>query len=532
MQNGPVNRLLVICLDSADKDLIQKWTDENELVTFKNLFETAAWGYVKNPEGTEAGSLWPTFYTGVMPGRHGHYDDFKYFDAASYDYAFYQPSDMAFDPIWTILSRSNRRVAVIDTPYTQLDQNINGVHLMDWGSHFKGITGTGDIKSTPPQLAEEIVARFGSDPFGTQGCDSVRPRKAGFKKFGEALVDRVERKAALTAYILEKEDWDFALTVFSEPHCVGHQCWHLHDPSHPQHDESLREAIGDPIRDVYIAIDKALSGLLDRVNKDTNVIVLCSHGTGPFYSGSILLDQILLRIEGIAPPVKREWLVETLRRWWHLAPHTIRNTLMPVRNLILERRFTTTVRPKITSRKYFEIFNNNATGGVRVNLVGREAHGIVQPGAKFNAICDRLTKELLAIINVDTGEPLVEKIYRTSEVYDGEMVDHLPDLLVQWNRSGPIECVSSPSIGTVQKRHRTWRTGDHTNEGIVFGLGPSMVAGPIDGTISIADFAATIAGMLGVELPGVDGKPIHFGGKDGQPDKRAPKRKSAPAGSN
>ena len=529
MQNGPVNRLLVICLDSADKDLIRKWTDENVLVTIKNLFETAAWGYVKNPEGTEAGSLWPTFYTGVMPGRHGQYDDLKYFNAASYDYAFYQPSDLTFDPIWTVLSRANRRVAVIDTAYTYLDRNINGVHLMDWGSHFKGVTGTGDVQSMPPHLAKEITARFGTDPFGPKGCDSQRPRKAEFKKFGEALVDRVERKEALVAHILDQERWDFALAVFSEPHCVGHQCWHLHDPSHPQHDKSLRDAIGDPMRDVYVAVDQALSRVLDRVDKDTNVIVLCSHGTGPFYSGSVLLDQILLRLEGIAAPVKREWLVETLRGWWHHAPHAIRSALMPVRRLILEQRFATTVRPKNTTRKYFEIFNNNATGGVRINLAGREAYGIVQPGAEFDDICDWLTQELLAIVNIDNGQPLVEKIYRTSEVYRGELVNNLPDLLVQWNRTGPIDCVSSSSIGTVRHRYRTWRTGDHTNKGLVFGLGPSMVAGPIEGIISIADFAPTIASMLGVMLPGVDGKPMQFGGKDGQPDKRAPKRRPAPA---
>ena len=49
--NGGRSHLLVIGLDAADKDLIERWAASGDLPTFKTLQDAAAWADVKNRVG-------------------------------------------------------------------------------------------------------------------------------------------------------------------------------------------------------------------------------------------------------------------------------------------------------------------------------------------------------------------------------------------------------------------------------------------------------------------------------------------------
>ena len=108
---------------------------------------------------------------------------------------------------------------------------------------------------------------------------------------------------------------------------------------------------------------------------------------------------------------------------------------------------------------------NGATGGIRINLKGREANGIVEPGAEYEAVCAELTRDLMEVINPDTGKPLVAAIRRASELYEGPYFDRMPDLLVEWNRDGLIARATSPKIGMVVDPNPNLRTGDHRPDG-------------------------------------------------------------------
>src|SRR4030095_12019179 len=66
-------KVLFIALDAASKDLIGQWSDEGLLPTFRHLRESARWGATHNAPGIYAGSVWPSIWTGVTPGRHGCY---------------------------------------------------------------------------------------------------------------------------------------------------------------------------------------------------------------------------------------------------------------------------------------------------------------------------------------------------------------------------------------------------------------------------------------------------------------------------
>jgi predicted AlkP superfamily phosphohydrolase/phosphomutase len=140
-----------------------------------------------------------------------------------------------------------------------------------------------------------------------------------------------------------------------------------------------------------------------------------------------------------------------------------------------------------------------------VNLIGREPEGKVAQGKEFDLVCSELTRDLMDIVNVQTGKPIVRRVIRTAEMYHGDYLDHLPDLLVEWTNDAPIFGISSNKIGEIRGEYRYCRSGEHTPHGLFIVKGPSIPPGQLDRTVSILDFAPTLTAMLGVQLPDTDG---------------------------
>ena len=138
----------------------------------------------------------------------------------------------------------------------------------------------------------------------------------------------------------------------------------------------------------------------------------------------------------------------------------------------------------------------------------------------MDALCTQLEHDLLDLRDLTTGKPLVSAVVRTRDVYQGEHLDVLPDLLVEWNpeivlgtatagRSGTGRIrIGSDKIGVIEGENRYCRTGEHRPEGFFVAVGGGITPGRVERTISIVDFAPTITAMLGVPLPDVDGRPI------------------------
>jgi predicted AlkP superfamily phosphohydrolase/phosphomutase len=506
-----LTRLLIIGLDAMDKDLIQRWAAAGKLPAFRRILEQSIWGETKNPIGLEAGGVWPGFYTGVSPARHGMYYAFLRFVAENYEQRIFRQDDFTAETFWDRLSSEGLRFAVFDAPYTFRSEKINGVHVVDWGTHAPmewPHTGVNAFKTTPVDLAGEIEQGFGRDHIGND--DFVKLRTVDdYRGFRQDLIDRIKNKTDIARHLLGRGGWDCVLTVFHEAHAIGHRCWHLHDSSHPLYDPAIREAVGDPLEDVYIALDRAVATLLEDVGPQTNTLLFASHGMGPNYTATRLLDQILLRIEGFEIPQRRQSVMRALHQVWDWTPRPLQEVLAPARAKIwqngIKRHFIEADRSK---RKCFEVTNNGATGGIRLNVIGREPRGLVRPGEEFDALCQLLSEDLLSIVDVVSGKPLVKRVIKTADAYCGPRLPDLPDLLIDWNREAPISRIRSPKIGTMEQVYQLNRTGDHRPRGAFFATGPAFGPRRLNELTSVNDFAPTIARLLGTSLAGTDGVPI------------------------
>lgn len=488
-------RLLFLAADALDADLVRRWAGDGTLPTFRRLLDTAAWGLTDNPPGLYVGAVWPSFWTSVSPARHARYC-YEQLRPGTYEFVRIHPTDTQAPPFWDALGRAGRRLAVIDVPKSCLSALPGGVHVVDWGTHDPDYDGP---VTSPPSLAAELVAKYGRDEVGN--CN-VHGRAGEYARLRDQLRARIERKTRMILDTLDGGDWDALLAVFSESHCAGHQCWHLHDPTHVRHDASLAARIGDPIRDVYVAIDAALGRIIERAGAAADVIVLGSHGMRSHYDATFLLDRMLRRIEKPRRAPRSPGAQNAIaKRLWMLAPAGVRTLLRPFKEPVKAR-----VDPNaLSARRCFAVPNNDVHGAVRINRAGREPAGRVAR-AEFDATCRSVQQDLLAFTNLDTGEPVVRRVWRIDEVYRGPNVHHLPDLIVEWNRDHPVSRVHSEKTGEITGTYTKCRTGDHSERGIFFAAGPGAVAGQVNDAVSIMDFGPTIAERLGMTLDDVDGR--------------------------
>jgi predicted AlkP superfamily phosphohydrolase/phosphomutase len=490
--------VLFIGLDGCDPTLARTWAAEGLLPVTRALFERGMCGETQNPPGLFVGAVWPSICTGVSPARHGWYSD-PQLRSGSYDfYNTNHPDFIRREPFWHALGRAGRRVAAIDFPHTQAVP-LNGIQVVEWGAHDPVVA----FQTWPPGLASELVQRFGTHPV-EGNCDLYRKHNSLERLHGD-LLRAVEAKADLVIHLLGREAWDFFGTVFCESHCVGHQCWRVHDPQHPQHDRAEAERMGDPVRDVYVALDRALGRILAAADPSATVVVLWSHGMGPHYDGNHLLEEVLYRWDVGPRRVQLRQVVHPIRAPLGRLKRRLLGQLLPTSNRLGEPSHR---NPHFARRRCWAVPNYSVCGAIRINLVGREPHGRIRPGRECAALVEELRADLLRLVDPDSGAPLVRDVYRVTDHYAGESLDELPDLIVEWRREREIGAAYSERTGVVRLAYDGQRTGDHTPRGCFAITGPGVQPGRLAATIDSVDLAPTMAAWLGVALNDVDGRPL------------------------
>ncbi len=247
-----------------------------------------------------------SFFTSVTPARHGRYFHTQ-LRRGGYDYEPFQPKALKRAPFWQALSDAGLRVSVMDVPKAPEAGSFNGAQVFDWGTHDPE---SEHIRAFPAKLGDGIPARYGQDPVGR--CDLAERDSAGLMRLRDSLCERAGIRARIIKDILAESDSDLTLAVFSESHCAGHQFWHLHDPTHPNHDPELAARTGNLLKDVHVALDRAVGEVLAGLDPATIVILFTSHGMGAHYDGTFLLKEIVNRLQ-TAPATTRQKTVQGLR---------------------------------------------------------------------------------------------------------------------------------------------------------------------------------------------------------------------------
>ena len=517
-------RVLLIGLDAGDRELIEQWEREGLLPTISRMRASGTWATLQTTAEIVHVSAWPSIFTGTAPDKHGLYH--AYVMQPGQQTPTRPRPDLCPVPfIWKTLDDHGKRCIVMDAFLTCPLQNFSGVQMVDWGSW----TWFWQQTILPSSLAKEITARFGPYPAEDHSKVGMTP-PPDCKGFRDRLLAAVAKKTEVAKWLMTTQDWDFFLVVFGESHPAGHYFWHFHDSAYPAHPKSGAEDLRNALRDVYIALDRAVAELLKEVDKETIVCLVSGDGMGPNYSGSHLLSQLLERMRllndadgGGSTKSKeasgargRRDLLATLRG---LIPKSLRvaisRTLLPrsVKEKLSMRWKTAGIAWERT--RAFPIENANE-GYVRINLKGREPQGTVQPGEEYQSLCHTLVESASTMVNPANGRRATHAVYKTDELYHGPCRDHMPDVIISWD---PKTCVttelSTESWGLLRSEHpgygvTPYYTGNHRPNAFMAVVGPGVGPGLVLEGASILDLAPTVLARFGIAAPAhMDGRVLN-----------------------
>ncbi len=487
-------RTAVIGFDACDPAVAAGLMADGRMPHLASLVERGRRRSLVPPYGLYVGSIWPSLATGCGPAIHGIYS-WRQFVPGAYATRRMQPAEAGGVPMWESLSHAGAKVAIVDVPLSAPARELNGLQIVDWGSHDRWLP-------TTSVGAGEVMDGRSQHPIEVRCDHTARTKSPAFMV--NALLEGAKAKGDLSLDVLRRDTWDLFFTVFSESHCAGHHLWKHHDQNHVAHDPEAAIALGgDPLLDVYSELDAQLGRLLEEL-EDATVFVVLSHGFVPHYGGEHILAEALLRIENsIAPTPATRALSGAAHRAGHWAAKKVRSQLAGG-------------DPSLASldgaRAFFQVPNNERFAGIRLNVAGREPQGFIDPSAPAGMeLVGQLEAELLALRCPDSGRQLVADVIRVDDHHRGARRAHLPDLLVDWEWSKPIDAATSPTIGLVTGRYDGPRTGDHQPAGEVVVVQPGGGSASEDGggAIRIEDLAPTIAATLDQSLVGVEGMAIN-----------------------
>jgi len=286
--------------------------------------------------------------------------------------------------------------------------------------------------------------------------------------------DFYEEREKIFFHCLNRTRKGVLALVFDHTDRIQHTFFRCLDPSHPLYKSKEAEKYRDAIEQVYVQADALLAKVLSKLGRRDVLFVMSDHGFKSFRRGINL----------------NSWLQQ--------------NGYLACKNGSGSEEMFKDVDWSKT-RAY-------ALGlsGIYLNIKGREAKGIVEPGQAAELrkeICAKLT----GLKDPDTNEVAVLKAYDSHQHLSGPYVENAPDVLVGYNEGFRMDWEGT--LGKVGSRvfldnTKSW-SGDHC-------IDPEKVPGVLFSNLKfekseawIGDLAPTILRIFDLKVPAyMDGSPI------------------------
>lgn len=496
-------RVFVVGLDGATFDLIRPWAEAGHLPTLAHLMRAGTWGELRTTVPPMTGPAWTSFMTGQNPGRHGIFD-WVARRPAGYDMMPLSARDRRAPSLWALAGQAGRRVCVFNVPMTYPPEPVNGILV----AGLPAPAARPDI-ACPPHIYEEMLHLVGDyilypDP-GQAYSDS------GIDAFLGRLYRCTDDRIRILEHFRRKEPWDLSMLVFSGTDAIQHALWKYMDPTHPQYDRARAARYGDAILRFYQRMDTWLGTVLDELEDDTILMLMSDHGAGPFHKfihvNNWLMREGLLRLR-TTPRARAKRLLFSLG----FTPMQVYNLLMRL-GLGAFKREVVRGRGQGLLRALFlsfaevdwphtRAYSLGNVGQIFLNVRSREPLGCVTPGAEYEQVRATIMRRLAELRDPDTGERVVEEVFRREEVYDGPFLDRAPDILflprnLEYFGFGEYEFGSNQVIEPVTRGI----SGTHRMNGILLLAGQPIRAGQHIQGAQIVDLAPTILHLLGLPVP-------------------------------
>ncbi len=490
--------LVILGLDAGDPSFIQRWAQEGYLPMIASIMERGCWGRTGGPELISEHGAWVSLFSGISRSQHGYYY-FRQLKPGTYDLETVTGLDIEAPPFWSYLCGRDKKIAVIDVPDSQPLFGLPGIQLANWATHNNWDPHRFSTASEPLALLQEVRRDFGPRLVTIEKSDSTFDED---RQIYNQLLEQVEKKGALCRHLLVRDRFDLVVIVFAESHVANHQFWQYHQEAQDCA-KAVEGELTHAIRNVYQAIDREISLLLAQLPRESNIFIVSSVGMEDEYPTTGLIEAFCRQLGYQASPEARSVSFRPIELVRRLVPEAWRIALS--RHLPREKRerlLGDQFRSGTDWRKTTAFaIPASYTSFLRVNLRGRESAGIVEPGAEYEALLDRIEADLKQLVDPQTNEHAVTRVTRTVELFHCPPHMSLPDLFVEWKPGCFMQRVVHPRAELVQKKPDFYRCSDHSSNGFVAAAGPSIQRQGTVGDVQVLDLAPTFLFLLGESAP-------------------------------
>ena len=481
-------KVIMLGLDGMTLKVIEPYVKENLLPNFKKIMEHGAHGVLSSTVPSVTGPAWTSLGTGKNPGKHGIYE-FRTRDGYKTNIITKNTSVNA-KPVWNILSRNGKRVAVINVPFTYPPDEVNGVMI-------SGMM-TPNINTDfvyPKEFKKELFELIPRYRLEINISDFLRTNK--ISAFLKTVTEVTGSRRKLMNYLLEKNSPDLLFIVYTGPDRVQHVLWDQvveMDPGCVKFYQLLDEIVGD---------------VLKRTDDDTVLFIVSDHGfmssKKAFNINAFFRKMGLLEIRGNSEMKLKKPTFLVYRFLNRLGFFALKKYL-PTRivNMIRNYLLTIGIEGKIDWDKT-RVFSLLMYGLIHINLKGREPRGIVDQ-EDYQQLRETVRKELLDLNDPETGRKVIKNVFKGDEIYSSENIQDHPDLVVEMNEGYFIE---EKYFGDDiwANENEVKHTGNHDRNGLIMAYGKIINHMKIDA--DIIDIMPTLLYIMGTAIPeDVDGRVV------------------------
>ena len=486
-------KVFLLGLDGMTLRIVEPYIKAGLLPNFQKVIDNGSCGILRStiPPTTPPG--WTSLSTGKNPGKHGIFE-FRRKIGYKTELITKNISPHA-EPIWNILSRNGKKVAVINMPFTYPPDKVKGIMISGL------MTPNVNKDFVFPEEARKDL--FSLVPDYQLDVDDKEFMFSGDKdKLFDGVFKITEHCRKLMLHFLEKYSWDLFFITFLGPDRLQHFMW----------DDIL--SMEPKCVDYYKLLDDILGELLEKMDSQTVLCVASDHGFRAtkkiFYINNFFKEIGSLQTRDKQSIKKRLFKL-------NISGVNIDGILNRVK-LIQFKKYIP-VFLKHYARKFFvtphglgesevewektKVFGLLGTT-VFINLKGREPKGIVER-ADYQNLCEVIINELLKVEDPETGERIIKSVYKGDDIYSCETDEERPDLVVVPNEGYSIMEGLADKVLCDTRLGNIYGKADHEIEGLFMSYGEAINNKRLDA--DIYDIMPTILYLMGVAIPeDVDGR--------------------------
>ncbi len=479
----------MVGIDSAPLQITAELSRKNGMKGFEKIIKNGTYAALESTLPPITAAAWPTIYTGLSPAAHGVMNFFSLDKEYNKQLTFYDTQK--HPPFWDVLAKHGKRSLVI-TPAMVVEPSRSENVDMITGFPLKPKFSSRSIEEAAGKF------QFAGEPEIEQG---LKEGRISFEDATRSYVESIRKRAEVSAYLLERKQYDLVLVCFTETDRIQHYALSL---------KNWEELISPLYAEISKFIERITSNA-EKSGEDFAIMIVSDHGAQPIRK-KILLNSWLIKngyaslgsiitkngLKVDTSQSRRLASAEGLREERYYEQLRI-SSKSPVTRFICASEVETSYEDSFYKRSFdmkntkaFASLSNNPVSSIWAND-GRFTEPGISDGSKKRTV-DEISKKLKELRDGDVK--VISRISMGKAYYGDTSLFIAPDLIVEASDGYTID-VFNHSEESVFAEPEPARSGDHTREGV---MGFYSNSSSLDSeNLSVLDVSPMVLSYLGIK---------------------------------